>query len=214
MSLGKDADNSLEKYYDSIKQIPEVKNTIDKVTEFLVDCEKNDLIRFPNPELMNYFKKAESRSEMVVLAESAGLRINEKQTKEKFVPEKEWDAFQMRSQIDMMRTYAEELKVGLKLLLNPDLIDPNINELGTYLRSIYEKLGYGDAKRKEMNKIFQVDIRNALSHVDYEVHDISLTYFDKDGTPTTLTGKELAIPIMQMTATDHVFDKKIQEIKS
>jgi len=57
MSLGKEADNALEKYYDSIKQIPEVKTTIDKVTEFLVDCEKNGLIRFPNTELMNYFKK-------------------------------------------------------------------------------------------------------------------------------------------------------------
>ena len=41
MSLGKKADSAIDTYYDIIRQIPKVKNTIDKVTEFLFDSEKN-----------------------------------------------------------------------------------------------------------------------------------------------------------------------------
>jgi len=214
VSLGKEADKPLDDHFNSIKQIPEVKNTIDKVSEFLNDCESKGLIKFPNNELIDYFKKADSRAVMNVLAQSAETRIINKQNNDNFIPKREWIAFQMRSTIDMMRTYAEELKINLKLILNPDLIDPNINELGTYLRTIYARLGYGDDKKREMNEIFQVNLRNSLSHVDYEISDASITYFDKHGTPTTLTSGELGLPIMQMTAIDHVFDKKIKEIKS
>jgi len=38
VSLGKVADKALDDQYNSIKQIPQVKNTIDKVSEFLNDC--------------------------------------------------------------------------------------------------------------------------------------------------------------------------------
>lgn len=204
----------LNQYYNSIKPIPAVKETITKVEEFLADCESANLIKFPNTQLNEYFKKADSRAIFNILSQMAHTKIIAKQNQENFVPEKEWLAFQKISNIDSMRTFAEELKVDLKAILKPEIIDPNVNELGTYLKHVYDKLGYSQEKRNEMNKIFKVDLRNALSHLDYEFTDEIFTWYDKNENPTTWTNEQLAIPIQQLSMTTHVIGEKIKEIKS
>lgn len=213
MSLGKEGDEALDNFYNEIKHIPDVKNVIDKIVQFLNHCDVKGLFKFPNDELLYYFQKAETRSIMGLLAQSAEMRIKKKQETDNFIPRNEWIAYQMRASINQMRSYAEELKLNLKLILDPELVNPDINELGTYLKIIYDKLQYDDNKRKEMNEIFNVNLRNSLSHEDYEIINESIVYSDKQGNPKILREKEFQIIMAQMTAITYVFDQKTKEIK-
>ena len=193
-----------------------IEETKKEVRGFLQDLEDKKLIKFPNLGLARIFIESEHRAKIDVLSESAIMRIKNHHDKEKdnFIPKSEWTAFNKKITINQMRENSEELKTYLKAIIDPEKIDPKVNELGTYLNNIYIVLGYNDEKRKKMNDIFFKDFRNALSHLDYDITLESITWRDRADTPTTWENDYLLTIMLQMNATVGVINEKVTKIKS
>ena len=130
----------------------EIENTKEVVQRFLNNLKNANLIKFPNPELRQKFIESEHRAEIDVLNESANIRILKyrKSKKDEFIPESEWIAFNKKNTLNQMRENSEEIKTYLKAIIDPEKIDPEINELGTYLNKIYDQLGYLTEQKKHL----------------------------------------------------------------
>lgn len=107
------------------------------------------------------------------------LKNNEKT---QFLSDKEHDALQFSRCVSFLRDTTEDLKISLQLIIDP-LQVKSCTELGKYLNEIYNKLGYNDDKKSKMNRAFQKDLRNALSHNNYSYkcdknHVKSITWQD------------------------------------
>jgi len=194
----------------------EIQETKDTVKEFLVDLENKSLIKFPNLELSQIFEESKHRAEIDVLKESAITRIKIRHDEEKdtFIPNSEWIAFNKKETLNQMRENSEEIKTYLKAIIDPEKIDPEVNELGTYLKNIYITLDYDKPKQQKMNNIFFKDFRNALSHLDYDISLESITWRDRQGTSTTWDNNYLLIVMFQMGVTVAEINNKVEEIKS
>ena len=141
----------------------ELEETEDVVNSFLNDLESSKLIKFPNSQLNDLFEQSASRAEIEHLAQSALFKIDEfykklpTHEKNHMIPEKEYQALQILTSVSQLQSGTEELKNFLKAILNPEIINPNITELGRYLSTIYDKLQYSKEKRQNMNEILLVD---------------------------------------------------------
>lgn len=184
------------------------------VKDFIQELEKSNLIKFPNNELLPLYLEAKHRSEISNLSESAYQKIygHHKKEKNTFIPENEWTAFNKKLNLNEMREISEEWKLYLKSILDPQKIDSTVNELGTYLNSIYNKLGYVDEKKKKMNEVFFKDFRNALSHLDYDISLDSITWRDNRGNKTTWSNDYLLTVMTQMTNTRQIVSEKVKEL--
>jgi hypothetical protein len=107
------------------------------------------------------------------------------------------------------------LKNYLKVILDPQKI--NFDER-TMLRSlmslIYDQLQYEPVKRQKMNKILFVELRNALSHIDYEITLDSFAYRKKNGDPIILSIEQLLTVMLQYSAMIDVINDYVTKIKS
>lgn len=205
MSLGKDIDDVLTQNFEIIKQIPEVQEVINKVTAFLHICESKGLIKFPNLQLNQLFQESRHRAEFEVLANSAFVKISGiynklRQEGGEMLSENEYVAMNKLFHILSMQANAEELKIYLKAIIDSNLINPNVNELGKYLSMIYDKIGYDLSKRQEMNRILFVELRNALVHLDYDVTLDSFTYRNNARESFTLQNEEFLNIMYQYNA--------------
>lgn len=194
----------------------EIDATKEAVRRFLQDLEDKKLIKFPNLELSQIFLESQHRAEIDVLSESAITRINlhHNKEKDKFILKNEWTAFNKKITLNQMRENSEELKTYLKAIIDPEKIDPEVNELGTYLTNIYKALEYNDDQKKKMNNIFFKDCRNAISHLDYDISLDSITWRNGKGESITWDNNYLLTIMLQMNATVEVINEKVIEIKS
>lgn len=197
--------------------IESVKTAVEK---FLKDIEDEGLLKkSPDPNLGRIQQEAQHRAQLEVLASSARIRIDIFQNKsisqgQRFIPENEYRSLRNLYVIYSMLANAEELKTYLKLILNPDLINTDITELGKFMSSIYDKLGYASTLREEMNNKLFVNLRNALSHLDYDVTINGLTYRNKDGTSITLTNDDLVVMLNEYNEIVKGFNVYIKKIAS
>jgi len=196
--------------------VSEIDDTKEAVRRFLQKLEEVDLIKFPNPELRQMLIESEHRAEIDVLSESAITRINQHYNKEKdkFIPKSEWTAFNKKITLNQMRENSEELKTYLKAIIDPEKIDPTVNELGTYLNNVYNKLNYNVEQKNEINQVFFKDFRNALSHLDYDISLDTITWRNRQGDSTTWVNDHLLTVMLQMNATVDAINEKVNELKS
>lgn len=194
----------------------EIDSTKEAVRRFLQNLEGADLINFPNPELKQMLIESEHRAGIDVLSESAITRINQHHNKEndKFIPKSEWTAFNKKITLNQMRENSEELKTYLKAIIDPEKIDPTVNELGTYLNNVYNKLNYNNEQKNQMNQVFFKDFRNALSHLDYDISLDTITWRNRQDDSTTWENDYLLTVMLQMNATVETINEKVNELKS
>lgn len=196
----------------------EVKETKKVINDFLHDLEKSQLIKFPNYALFQLFQESQHRAELEVLANSALVRISgiyntSKQEGKSMLPENEYIAMNKLFHIFSMQASAEELKVYLKAILDPSLINPDVTELGKYLSMIYDKLGYEPQKRQEMNRVLFAELRNALGHLDYDVTLYSFTYRNRT-TSITLTNDQFLTMMNEYNTIINTINEYIENNKS
>ncbi len=196
--------------------VSETTKTRRDVEEFLSDIENAGLLKFPNPEWLQIAEEFGHRIEINRLKQSAINKIvqHQEQSKGTFIPENEWIAFNKKLHLSHMQENSEELKTYLKAIIDPQKIDPEINQLGTYLTKIYKKLIYTTEKSENMNKVFFKDFRNALSHLDYDISLDSIAWRKKDGESTVWKNNYLLIVMAQMVDTTDVINNKIEKIRS
>ena len=77
---------------------------------------------------------------------------------------------------------------------------------------VYKKIRYDENQRNRIDEVFQVKLRNSLSHNNFRVDGTYLTYYDKKGISTKLEYFELMIPIMKITVIAHIVNKKLDEL--
>jgi len=160
--------------------------------------------------------ESEHRAEIDVLNEAANLKIYQHHEKEQeqFIPNNEWIAFNKKITLNQMRENSEEFKTYLKAIIDPEKIDPTVNELGTYLNNVYNKLNYNNEQKNEMNQVFFKDFRNALSHLDYDISLDAITWRNRQGDSTTWVNDHLLTVMLQMNATVDTINVKVNELKS
>ena len=173
---------------------------IQQVTEqFLQDLVDAGLVidQIPNQNERENLRRAEQNITMDVRFESALVSIQgyynglTREEKINFIPNNEYIAFNKMIAIAKMNTNAEEIKIYLKAILRPDNVFDNDTMYGQLMNHLFERLGYNDQRRREMRERFFVELRNSISHVDYEITVDEFTYRRRNGTTETLTNQQL-----------------------
>lgn len=129
---------------------------------FFEDCKDNKLVKITNLDETER-NKVNSRLSASLLREKAIRQIHTKQIAESFMKSEHYDALQYFININYIRETTEELKHYFKIFFGSSIEDG--------LKIIYQlcdQLHYEETKKLQMISFFDIDLRNALSHQDYE----------------------------------------------
>ena len=187
-----------------------LKNYQRKIINFLDDCEKKKLLTTPTPEILVLYDMSITRKRLSLSKSSAVDKILFMSVKQKinnqepFFSDSEYYAIQFSQRIEYIRENSEELKKLLNLIINPKIISPK-GTLGNYMCNICTKIGYLKDSREyhEIFELFQVYLRNSLSHLDYffnfnENNEVySMTWKDNNRKATVWDFSDLELPYIQ-----------------
>jgi len=161
-----------------------VTETKTKVQEFLKDCESKGLIQFPKTDTNDFFRKAESRAEAQMLSGYSDIIIqciHLMKPNGVEIPDSVYTPYMQFQKIHELRYESEELGLVLKAILDPSKISFDVHGVGELLGNVINVIaGKDKSKKLELRELFQVDLRNALSHNDFEIKSDRIIWYDKD----------------------------------
>jgi len=115
------------------------------------------------------------------LGVSSFKKIIDADEKSKILTDDEFSLLIFKFALSNLNEEFELVKIVLKAILNSDEI--RFNERTTYgdlLGKCFDKLHY-DKIRPIMRDIFQLDLRNAYTHLDYEINENIFSYHKMNG---------------------------------
>jgi len=116
--------------------------------------------------------------------------------------------WKINNKINTLQHNAQEFLVDLIAILDPEKINFNVSGIGQLFSEVLDKtVGQDEQIRKELKDIFQIDMRNAFGHNDYEVVPSKITWYDKDKNPheIELDNQEIMNQMLLVTHTINEF---------
>lgn len=160
------------------------------VNQFLITLLKEDLIKITNldEKTKKIFANSRKRHDLGL---SIFKKIVDADKNSQILTDDEFSLFIFKYVLSSLNEEIELVKIVLKAILNSDKI--TLNERTTYgdlLTQCFDKLHY-DKNRSFMRDVFLLDLRNAYTHLDYEINGNVFSYHKSNGDLITFTTDEL-----------------------